>query len=214
MRYFANPSTPLVRDAMSAGLLGCITTPAQKNLIPPRACWCADNGRFGNGYPGDIQYAAWLTSLRPVAGRCAFAVAPDVPMNMPATLAYSAPFLPVIRALGFPVALAAQNGAEHTGLPWDDFDVLFIGGDTAWKLSPAAAELAGEARARGKRVHMGRVNSLRRLRYAAAIGCDSADGTNLTFGPDRNLPGVLGWLRDVNNQGVLWAPLELTKETT
>jgi hypothetical protein len=62
----------------------------------------------------------------------------------------------------------------------------------------------GEARGRGKWVHMGRVNSLRRLRYAAAIGCDSADGTYLAFGPDTNLPAVRGWLRDVNGQGTLF----------
>jgi hypothetical protein len=30
---------------------------------------------------------------------------------------------------------------------------------------------------RGKHVHMGRVNTLRRLRYAEAIGVDSVDGT-------------------------------------
>jgi hypothetical protein len=34
-----------------------------------------------------------------------------------------------------------------------------------------------EARARGVWVYMGRVNSLRRLAYAAAIGCDWIDGT-------------------------------------
>jgi hypothetical protein len=40
---------------------------------------------------------------------------------------------------------------------------------------------------------MGRVNSLRRLRYADAIGCDSADGTYIAHGPDINLPALLGW---------------------
>lgn len=48
-------------------------------------------------------------------------------------------------------------------------------------------------------MHMGRVNSERRLRYADAIGCDSADGTYLAFGPDVNLPDVLAWLRVVDH---------------
>ena len=61
-----------------------------------------------------------------------------------------------------------------------------------------------EAKARLKWVHMGRVNSLRRLRYASAIGCDSADGTYLRFGPDVNLPTLQGWLRDVNGQSTLF----------
>ena len=111
---------------------------------------------------------------------------------------------------GAPVALAAQNGSECITLPFDDFDVLFLGGDTIWKLGPHARRLTAEARARGKHVHMGRVNSLKRLRYADAIGCDSADGTFLAFGPDRNLPELLGWLRDVNDQHTLWDGPDMT----
>lgn len=63
---------------------------------------------------------------------------------------------------------------------------------------------------------MGRVNSLRRLRLAQAMGCDSADGTYLAYGPDRNLPRLLGWLREINCQGALWettdAPPAETRE--
>jgi hypothetical protein len=44
---------------------------------------------------------------------------------------------------------------------------------------------------------MGRLNSRRRLRHAAAIGCHSADGTYLAYGPDKNLPKLLGWLNTV-----------------
>lgn len=43
-------------------------------------------------------------------------------------------------------------------------------------------------------VHMGRVNSKKRLDTARAMGCDSVDGTYLTFGPDTNLPRLLSWL--------------------
>src|SRR5258706_10861219 len=85
----------------------------------------------------------------------------------------------------------AQNGLEQLTVPWDDFDVLF-GGDTAWKLGPEARELVAKARCRGKAAHLGRVNSQRRLQYAAAIGCDSSDGTFLAFGPDQNLPCCCG----------------------
>jgi hypothetical protein len=122
-----------------------------------------------------------------------------------ATIARSAPFVYRIRAwFGLPVALVAQDGLEHLDVPWPWFDVLFIGGSTAWKLGPAARALTAEAKARGKRVHMGRVNSLRRLRYADAIGCDSADGTIIAWAPDIRLPEVLGWVRDVNGQQPLW----------
>jgi hypothetical protein len=102
-----------------------------------------------------------------------------------------------IRAIGYPVALVAQDGLEHQPVPWDDIDALFLGGTTTWKLSAAAADLTDEAHARGLHVHMGRINSRRRLRHAAAIGCHSADGTYLAYGPDKNLPKLLSWLNTV-----------------
>jgi hypothetical protein len=45
--------------------------------------------------------------------------------------------------------------------------------------------------------HKRRVNSLRRLRYARSIGCHPVNGTYLAYGPDRNLPNLLGWLRSL-----------------
>lgn len=65
---------------------------------------------------------------------------------------------------------------------------------TEWKLGAACAELVAEAKAAGKWVHMGRVNSWKRFAYAGSIGCDSADGTYVKFGPSVNAPKVLGWL--------------------
>lgn len=202
MLYFATPSGPKARDAMRAGLLGCITTPAQGNRLPAGVPWCADNGRFGNGWPGYWRWAKWLAAQPP--GGCRFAVAPDVPFDAEATLRRYGPAGRYIRRVGYPAALAAQNGLERLPVPWHEFDALFLGGDTAWKLGPEARAITAEARARGVWVHMGRVNSLRRLEYAAAIGCDSADGTYLRSGPDVNLPTLLGWMRRVNNQLALW----------
>lgn len=181
-----------------------IATPKQGNPVPPGAVWAADNGCFGKGYPGDEQWFDWLASFTAEQiSRCAFAVAPDVVADAPATLERSLPWLPKIRALGYPAAFVAQNGQENLPVPWDAFDVLFIGGSTDWKLGPHARQLAAEAKAHGKHVHMGRVNSERRLQYAHAIGCDSADGTYIAFGPDLNLPDVLAWVRGVTTQGVI-----------
>ena len=42
-------------------------------------------------------------------------------------------------------------------------------------------------------VHMGRVNSARRLKIADEFGCDSADGNFLGCGPDKNLPRMMRW---------------------
>lgn len=203
MRFFANPSTRQVRDAMTAGLLDVIETPKQGNRPVAGARFCMDNGCFGKGYPGAAAWFAWLEANAHRAADCAFAVAPDVVGDAAATWERSSHWLPKIRARGYAAAFVAQDGIEDMAIEWDAFDVLFIGGSTEWKLGPAARAITAEAKRRHKPVHMGRVNSLSRLRYAGAIGCDSADGTYISFAPDLNLPHVLGWLRDVNDQGVL-----------
>jgi hypothetical protein len=47
--YLGTPSGPEIRAAMSAGELGCMTTPAQGNRIPEGAWYACDNGKFGEG---------------------------------------------------------------------------------------------------------------------------------------------------------------------
>ncbi len=111
-----------------------------------------------------------------------------------ATWERSAPVLPFIRLCGLPAALVAQDGFEEMEIDWTAFDCLFLGGSTEWKLSRAAADVAREARAQGLWTHMGRVNSMRRLRYAYLIGIDSVDGTYLAFGPRANGGRLLRWL--------------------
>jgi hypothetical protein len=191
---------------MTAGLLGMIDTPKQGNRRPEGIAWCADNGVFGKGYPGDDKWWAWLEANATDAETCIFAVAPDVVGDAQATLDRSLPWLPRIRALGYPAAFVAQDGLESLTIPWDEFDVLFIGGSTEWKLGSHARLIVSEAKARGKHVHMGRVNSEKRLRYAQAIGCDSADGTYIAFGPDVNLPNVLAWLRGTDQPTLCEVP--------
>ena len=177
-------------------------TPRMGQQPPDGQPWAADNGRFSalQNYT-DEKYLAWLAKMP--AASCLFATAPDVVGDAAATLALSDPMFAPIRAAGYRVALVAQDGLENLPVPWDDFDALFIGGSTEWKLSPAAGLLAGLAHEFGKWVHMGRVNSLRRLRYADAIGCDSADGTVLKHDPQRP---VADWPDAVHAAPSLWRP--------
>lgn len=91
-----------------------------------------------------------------------------------------------------PRAYVGQDGCEDLELPWDDFVCFFIGGTTDWKLSTSAADVAMEAKHRGKLVHMGRVNSDKRLTYAYRLGCDSVDGTGYSkFSKSELLKGLL-----------------------
>lgn len=209
MIYLANPSTAPVRAAIAGHSLAAIMSPRQGNRLPQQGMFAVDNGcgpgrdgKPGTGYPGDRAYLEFLARMSARARlRCLFATAPDVLGDAAATIERSARFVYRIRAwFGLPAALVAQDGLENLDVPWSWFDVLFIGGSTGWKLGPAARDLAAEAKARHKRVHMGRVNSLARLQYATELGCDSADGTYIKFGPDINLPKVLGWLVQVGRE--------------
>jgi hypothetical protein len=220
MLYLANPSTAAIRDHIEKLSLAAIMSPAQGNRLPAAGWYAADNGcgpgkhGTGTGYPGDSAYLKFLMNLDEAQGgdrydpdtwRCLFATAPDVVGDAKATLARSEHFLPLIRHYTrFPAALVGQDGLECLEIPWETFDAFFIGGTTRWKLGPAARRLAAQARQRGLWVHMGRVNSEKRFRYAFEIGCDSADGTYLTFGPDANLPNVLAWQRGTDSRLPLW----------
>lgn len=183
-------------------------TPRMGNKSPDGQVWAADNGRYASpGDYSDSSYIAWLEK-RPDKASCLFATAPDVVGNAGATLAMSAPMYRRIRAAGYRVALVAQDGLDNLRefIPWDDFDALFIGGSTDFKLSDAAHDLAAEAKRRGKWVHMGRVNSRRRMRIAEAMGCDSVDGTYLRF---RHSLGtgeaeISGWLDGLHREPSIW----------
>jgi hypothetical protein len=144
--YMTPPSTPAIRRHIAAGRLGAIATPAQGNRLQEGWWWCADNGVYGGAYPGDGEYLAWLRRLRPFAGRCLFAAAPDVVGSHPATWRRSYDMLQRIRDLGYPAALVGQDLMEFCGLwDWQDFDVLFLGGSTQWKLSPAGRRVGWHA---------------------------------------------------------------------
>jgi hypothetical protein len=181
-------------------MLGFIATPRGGNVVPYWVTWAADNGRFSapEDYT-DRKYLKWLE--RRNAATCLFATAPDVLADHAATVEMSRPLFPSLRKLGYMAAFVAQDGWSETTTPWDEFDVLFIGGTTRFKLS-LGGEAIRAARCRNKHVHMGRVNSFRRLRLAAAAGCHSADGTFLKFGPDINQARLQRWLDRLTTQPV------------
>jgi len=192
--------------------IGFLHTPDMGNSPVPGAVWAADNGCFKDPDNFDLhRYIDWLAQRDRES--CLFATAPDWPPQPGLGLTkgdwsctidrYPEGAAP-IRGLGYPVALVAQDGFEHyldRVLIWFAsaiVDALFIGGSTEWKLSGAAAECVQEARRWGLWVHMGRVNSGKRLRIAADMGCDSADGTYLAFTGPKGLPQVCDWLDGVN----------------
>lgn len=205
------------KEAQANQRLGFLLTPSMGNLPADllHRPWAADTGCFTLGERFEMgAYITWLTvRMKPYQFSCLFVTAPDVVGNAKKTWEKSAPWLDALRHLGWKVALVAQNGIEHTTIEWDRFDALFIGGSTRWKVSPVVEWLVKEAKSRGKYVHMGRVNSWKRLWLAHQWGCDSVDGTFLVFGPAKNTPRVERWLNDLERFQQLWQTHQTQRPT-
>lgn len=134
--------------------------------------WALDNGAFSGFDPE--KFTRKLEQCVGVPGLL-FVVSPDVVADARATLALWEWWALLIRSPGLPAAFVLQDGQEDHDLP--DADAYFVGGSTRWKLSRASVDLMAECRRRGKHLHVGRVNSLRRLRWAWECGADSVDGS-------------------------------------
>jgi hypothetical protein len=199
--------------------------------------WAMDNGCFSSKGAFDAdEFVKVLedtyNNVENAWETCRFAVAPDVfdvqamKGDPIATIERSKPFFQPIRDTGVPVALVFQDGLEQMPeiIPWDDFDVVFIGGGDAFKLGYPDKVPAGNAHYRlsdssigaasettqkwarllhrcheeGKWIHVGRVNSYIRYLFTYVIGADSCDGTFIKFGGPKNLERMRGWFRKVD----------------
>ena len=151
--------------------------------------------------PGDFRYAidngAWpahknglpfdepaFTSLVDSRGADAdFIVVPDVVAGGMESLRLSVGWLP--RLIRFPrLYIAVQDGMSEQAvcnvLSLRPGLGIFVGGSTEWKLRtlPRWGWIAHEMQ---KPLHVGRVNSARRIRLCAEAGADSFDGTSVTM---------------------------------
>ena len=171
-------ATTTIADCKDKENLGVLIGPRKTNsidkVLATRLPWAADNDCFNTYNP-----SLYCRLMQRITGkrRLLFITAPDVVANAELTLRRFYLWEPVILSYDLPIAFVGQDGITDHPIPWDRFDAFFLGGSTEWKLSAEAAALVLYAKSLGKWVHMGRVNSQRRLKYAMSIGCDSVDGT-------------------------------------
>lgn len=164
----------VAREDGMADYLGHLLTPKTGNApasLPLR--FAADNGAFG-GFEEE-GFRRMLVRIAPHKDRCLWVNAPDVLGNARKTLELWPVWRAEIARHGLRPCFVLQDGQESLPLP--TADAYFIGGSTRFKLGIHARQLAQEAKAAGAWLHMGRVNTLRRLRTALDYGCDSVDGT-------------------------------------
>ena len=164
--------------------------------------WAADNDAFSEW--NQDRYVRMLDTLNGMSG-CLLVTAPDVVGDWEDTFDRFEHWQPELMWRSLPIGYVLQDGQPERWVPWDRIAAVFIGGSDRFKMGDEARQLAAEAKRRGKWLHMGRVNGHRRVRYAKAIGCDSIDGTSLSWFRDR-------WLQDFIAHAA--APPQLLLEAT
>lgn len=184
--YASRTGTITNLRAMGAEGVRLLATPEQLSRYagtPPLA-YALDNGAWSahvNGRPFDgAAYAAALDRLGPLADWIAL---PDIVCGGLASLDLSLSWVARVEQCRRPMLLVVQDGMTP-----DVVDAaiglgagvgLFVGGSTRWKLD-TLLEWGALARRRGCILHVGRVNTERRIGLCAAVGATSCDGTSMT----------------------------------
>jgi len=155
-----------------------------EQLITPLTCFkrvretehfAIDNGAFSCFSPS--RFRALLSREYDHRRLCRFVAVPDVVGDARRTLEVFECWRHEMKE--WPLALVMQDGQEHLPIPWNQISAIFVGGSTAWKLGASAAACVKAAKALGKWVHIGRVNTPARYEYFQGIGADSIDGSGL-----------------------------------
>ncbi len=184
---------------------GFMAQPNAANLIPADTWWAMDNGCFSKAHEFNLERFINFAQRRLATDgdRCLFVVCPDVAFDAAGTIARWHEYRDAVKSLGRPVAFVTQDGMGMEDVPWEDIDALFVGGSTEWKTGHESGALMAEAKRRGLWVHVGRVNSLRRLRAAYSLGADSCDGTFLKYAPTENKQRMAEWFRQMDEAPVM-----------
>ena len=155
--------------------------------------YAIDNGAFAGFNP--THFRSLLERQKSSKDRCKFVAVPDVVGSARRT---EEVFRHWYRQLcGWPLALVAQDGIEDIEIPWELIDAIFIGGSTEFKLGSIAEQCIKAAKAIGKWVHVGRVNTPDRVAKFSDLGVDSIDGSGISR---------FGWMRRDIGAGI-WQPL-------
>lgn len=156
--------------------------------------WGADNDCY-TGKFNKNKFIKWLELAKPYQDRCLFVTCPDVVCDPIKTCKQFAEWFPIIKSLGYPPALVLQDGVQSKDIDWDNAEAIFIGGSTDWKLSQDVIRLLEESGDRMKWRHIGRINSLKRIKHFWNFA-DSFDGTDYVFHPEECVKMYLPKIRN------------------
>lgn len=163
---------------------------------PRRYPWAFDNGAFKDWtakkdfntkkYEADLDWMWLHCKVRPD-----FIVVPDRVAAGMDSLRFSESWRPRLEPLGCPLYLVVQDGMELADieLAAAPYAGLFVGGTPAWKLR-TAPEWIRLAHRLGKKCHIGRMGTQKKVRAALRWGADSID-SSLPLWSEGNLRSFL-----------------------
>lgn len=164
--------------------------------------WALDNGAY-TGFDEE-KFKLYLMKAQLCRSNPPLWVAvPDVVADPEKTMEMWHDWVDVVWDCGFRPAFVAQDGMEPQDIP-NNAECVFVGGTTDWKLRNAH-------RFKGVSpwLHIGRVNTLVRLKWCEEIEADSADGTGwFRAGYDnpeaKQLQDLVRWFEGSDEQQILF----------
>ena len=201
MIIFVSGATSTVKKFKGNPYIGQLMSPRAANKYMDGFPVAADNSAYS-----DWNESRFMRMLDKIEGKnIKWVAAPDVVGDAVKTMDLFYRWhneIKVKRRL--PIAYVLQDGQEKIGLPHTGlYDAVFVGGSTDFKLGSTARMYINAARSAGKWVHMGRVNTFRRLKYAIDIGCDSVDGTTFSIEP-KNIKRFVNFLSRHERQTIMF----------
>ena len=178
------------------GRIGHLYSPRPRKNTGPFsfAPYALDNGAYAAGDNWtDGLWRKLLDWARLSGQRPRWVLVPDVVGDRNRTLERWDRYAPQAAAYGWPLAFAVQDGMTRTDVP-PDAEVVFVGGSTKWKWRTVTMWCQAFPR-----VHVGRVNSYRRLWQCHEAGAESCDGTGWfrgDHGSGRPLRALVAYLEE------------------
>jgi len=153
-------------------------------LRTPLTSYAIINKQYGldNGCFKRFDSNAWRRLLneakaQDLVNQPVFVCAPDIVGDARRTLELFDMFYEEIKPLK--ACLVLQDGIGNFSIDWNKIDAVFVGGSDAFKISNEAISACKAAKMLGKWVHVGRVNTVERVKNWIDLA-DSIDGSGIS----------------------------------
>ncbi|MEY4300035.1 MAG: hypothetical protein RIR25_1271 [Verrucomicrobiota bacterium] len=168
----------------------------KKTPVRPWMPYVLDNDAFTlRENWNEAKWREMLAWARLQSHKPEWVLVPDVVGSKEGTLERWDRYEKEVRACGWPLAFAVQDGMMTEDVP-ASADVVFIGGTDSFKWRTVETWVVSFPR-----VHVGRVNNIDRVWQCDDLGVESVDGTGWFRDPTREdkLPALECWLAGIRN---------------